>query len=467
MTELGISPVVLTGFFIYATLSFFAAIIKPAAGLYSLVPVVGLGFEESGLLKGGFSLLIWGAIFIHILITRKKLRISGSIKFFLLVFFSYLLLVLSRIFLEEENAAFWLQWIAGRLGAPLSFLFLIILFIKEKRELVVFLYVLIGFTFVTAAVAILQFLNISDFFWHMREVLGVPKSIAFFFEYKTRVSGLSSYVVPLSYQLLSVIPLLVVFSMVKIKLFLPKKAIVLITAITSIALLLTFMRSAIMGAFIGVLTVLFFMFRLKLVSRFSAAFFSIALLFLFVIVISQGNIFHRILRIDSTVFERIPVTIAASKILAMNPLGVGNEYQERVKNIYSDIESYPRAEQALVLFPHNIFLNVGILFGWAAIILVIIFYWQLFRLLYKNTRNDDKVLQTISIGLIGSFAAYLINSLFHNSNPFVGDPFNWFFIGSAFWVIIHSRDKYAQFSPRERYNEPVMERNTMEGRQEV
>lgn len=447
MIELGISPFVLTGFLIYAALSFLIAIIKPTIGLYSLVPIVGLGFEDSGLLKGGLALLIWAAIFIHILITRRKLQVSGRIKFFLFIFFVYLLLVFSRIFLEEGSAAFWLQWIAARLGAPLSFVFLIIFFLKEKRELVVFLYVIIGFTFVTATVAILQFFNISDFFWQMREALGVPKSIAYFIENKTRVSGLSSYVVPLSYQLLSVIPLLTVFSIVKVKLFLPKIVIVLITTTISIALMLTFMRAAILGVFIGVFIVFILMFRSKLSSRFSAVFFPSLLLFLFTIVISQGNIYQGIFRLDESVFERIPVTIAASKILAMNPLGVGSKYSEGVKDIYSDIEYYPRAELALVLFPHNIFLNVGILFGWMAIILVIIFYVLLFKQLYKTTQDNDKVLRAVSIGLIGSLAAYLINAMFHNASPFVGDPFNWFFLGSAFWVIIHSQKNMPSSSP--------------------
>ncbi|MBI4244704.1 MAG: O-antigen ligase family protein, partial [Planctomycetes bacterium] len=317
------------------------------------------------------------------------------------------------------------------------------------KGLIIFLYAIIGFTFVTAVVAILQFFNIS-FFWHMREALGVPKSLMPLI----RVSGLSSYVVPLSYQLLSALPLLIVFSIVKIKLFLPKKIIVIITATILVALLVTFMRAAVLGVFIGGLIVFIFLLRLKLYTRFSIIFFASLLLLSLPIVISQEKIYQGIFRLGDTVSERIPTTVAALNIVAMNPFGVGSMYSDRVKDIYySDIEYYPRAAQALVLFPHNILLNVGVLFGWTAIALVIIFYSQLFKLLYRNTKRDDKVLQAVSIGLIGSFSAYLINAMFHNASPFIGDPFNWFYLGSAFLVIILSQEKYVQPSSRQRNNE--------------
>ena len=35
------------------------------------------------------------------------------------------------------------------------------------------------------------------------------------------------------------------------------------------------------------------------------------------------------------------------------------------------------------------------------------------------------------IGLVRAFAAYVVNLLFHNAGPFVGDPVNWYFIGLA------------------------------------
>ncbi|RLG19868.1 hypothetical protein DRN74_06310 [Candidatus Micrarchaeota archaeon] len=70
------------------------------------------------------------------------------------------------------------------------------------------------------------------------------------------------------------------------------------------------------------------------------------------------------------------------------------------------------------------------------LILLIMFYACLFPLLRvsKSPGGSHPFLNGARIGLLGAFTGYLVNSLFHNAGPFIGDPFNWYFVGLALAV---------------------------------
>jgi len=69
-------------------------------------------------------------------------------------------------------------------------------------------------------------------------------------------------------------------------------------------------------------------------------------------------------------------------------------------------------------------------YGFPGLVLLLIFYVLLFRLL-RPIKNYAPFLKGAQVGLLGGFIAYLVNSLFHNNGPFIGDIINWYFIGVA------------------------------------
>src|SRR6185369_12085895 len=115
---------------------------------------------------------------------------------------------------------------------------------------------------------------------------------------------------------------------------------------------------------------------------------------------------ENVFRLGDTSYERIPITLAAVKVIQKNPLGVGYSYPEHVAEIYSEIEHYPGALLALVQFPHSIVFGIAVILGIPALLLVILFYFLLFRGLWRVHLSKDSSLQILAIGLGGSFVAY-------------------------------------------------------------
>ena len=77
---------------------------------------------------------------------------------------------------------------------------------------------------------------------------------------------------------------------------------------------------------------------------------------------------------------------------------------------------------------HNQFLNVLAFYGVPGLFLVVTFYVLLFRMLAR-TRESNHFLKSLSVGLVGGFTSYIVNSMFHNGSPFTGDTFQWLLIG--------------------------------------
>jgi O-antigen ligase len=82
---------------------------------------------------------------------------------------------------------------------------------------------------------------------------------------------------------------------------------------------------------------------------------------------------------------------------------------------------------------HNQFLNVLIYYGFPALMILVLFYFIIFKrllgdwALLKNKKNDEYNWLVLGIG--GALISYIINSLFHNEGIFVGDIFSWYLIG--------------------------------------
>ena len=97
---------------------------------------------------------------------------------------------------------------------------------------------------------------------------------------------------------------------------------------------------------------------------------------------------------------------------------------------------------------HNQFINIMLYYGVAAFLLLILFYYYILRGLRHVARTTkDPIIRAVSLGLIGSFVAYMINSLFHNNGPFFSEPQAWFFIGIAAFVFNeHTRSFFEEIS---------------------
>jgi O-antigen ligase len=136
---------------------------------------------------------------------------------------------------------------------------------------------------------------------------------------------------------------------------------------------------------------------------------------------------------DTGLDARLPMAVGAFEMTLDNPLGIGEgRYNPVVAEYYRFLFQMAGAEDAVKQSSHNQFLNIMVYYGVAGLLLLLLFYAKIFQGLKQVRRETkDPLLRATAIGLTGGFAAYIVNSLFHNDGPFLGDIFNWFFIGLA------------------------------------
>ncbi len=443
MMLLDLSLVVSMTLIIYTTGSFFITLFRPTLGLLTIIPIIILGFGNSSLIKGGFIAIITFAVLLHALITKVEFKINKQVIPVIIIVLSFILWIFFRNFLGDEGLAFWLFWAIKRLIIPGFLAFLVVFLIRTEKDILTFIYTIFAFLVITSIFGLLQYFTKSDIFWLAREMLGVPASIAYQIEGRLRITGLSSYVVPLSYGLLSILP--IIFSLCFSQKISLAKTITKIGGafIIALALALTFMKAAIAGAVLGLTVVIFLLIRSHLIKK-EVLIFLLLIIFSFtVFVFSDKEISDRIFSLGQTSYERIPISIVALNVFSTYPLGVGYSYSERVQETYSDVSDFMGSRVVLVQFPHNMILDIGVILGLPALVIVFLFYLFLFKGLLMVYRYETENLKILAIGLIGSFVAYLFNAMFHNNNPFFGDTFNWLLIGVSLSLINIAHLKYS------------------------
>lgn len=419
----------------YAVLLFCLAVYKPKLGLYLIIPIIGLGFADSSVIKGGFIAVLTLAAMLHLLVRRTTYSLRREVLLLVLVILLFAIWVLIRGLITHESISFWVFWVVKRLLAPGLLALFTVFFIRTEKEVITFIKILCGFAAVTALWGVLQYFSNNHFFWEVRELLGVPASIAYQIAGKVRITGLSSYVVPLSYQLLSVFPLALSLIMLKPKKISYPFLAILTAGLLFFCLVFTFMKAGIAAAALGGFVMYLLFLRFRILKPGGSLFIAFALIPTLVFTLLTTNVSEKIFSLGDTSYERIPIALAAIKIFSMYPLGVGYAYSEHVSDIYLEINQFVGSKAALVQFPHNLFLNISVILGLPALILAIFFYILLFQNLWKLFRLRNRRLKIITIGLGGSFVAYLLNVMFHNNSPFFGDTFNWLIIGLAIAVI--------------------------------
>ena len=146
---------------------------------------------------------------------------------------------------------------------------------------------------------------------------------------------------------------------------------------------------------------------------------------------------------DSSARARIPMTLTALRYSLDHPLGTGT-YSPTREHIGEGLDE-AMVEHLLVNTPHNQFLNVLVYYGYPGLVMLVVFYLLILRsLVYSGRfilRSGDTSLYFLGTAVVGALAAYGVNSLLHNSGPFVGDWAHFFIVGLVFSIerIVASR----------------------------
>jgi len=313
------------------------------------------------------------------------------------------------------------------------------MFVRSSKRVTIFIFVLLAAGTISALVGIGQFYVGGPFIDLWATLVSPPQerlSLA-----RVLVPGLAPTSILLGYQLTTLLPLAValLFSKSMFGSRILKGLVVLVSITMVFALVLSGSRSAIGGAFFGVAFVVLLLRRRG--SRWAprvvmALTFGI---FLYILV----GVFYQPARFlllgeDLSVAVRPSLALTALQYAFLHPFGSG--VYRPTEEEYVVLHFDPRVAAMLVrLLLHNQFLNILVYYGFPGLVMLIVFYWILFRTLRKSWRATVRNQHAYNYkwmvgGLSGAFLAYLINSMFHNAGPFVGDCFHWFFIGLAFSI---------------------------------
>lgn len=310
--------------------------------------------------------------------------------------------------------------------APILMAIIIYILIETKNQFENYIYILVVAISVSAFIGILQFFDIP-WAWKIREIQG--EVIA-----KPEPAGLSLYSLLFSYHLSLAIPL--TFSLIiNKKIALKKRQLLLLALLVLIfALLATKVRSAIIGSLIGIL------FIILIAKNYKNGMVGIIILsiLIYVFSVTYPPVFKEISTFsDQSASARIPLFLTALRIAKDHPLfGIGaGRYSEIAESYYYQVSHMSGAETVLRTSSHNQFLNTLDYFGIFGLFLLLFFYYKLIKgliLLNRNVSND--YFSYISCGLIGTHISYIIHSSFHNTGPFLSDPYAWFFVGITFVI---------------------------------
>jgi len=297
----------------------------------------------------------------------------------------------------------------------------------------VFTYALIFATSFSAVIALMQYFVGGLFLdlWELaRGQYADPQVKALVLD-RVRVAGLTDFSIRLSCQLCSLIPIVVSLVAAKgvrtrTRLMQLMGLLVLIGGLT-----VTFTRSAYLGAAVG--TVVALPVR-KGRRKFIMIVGLILLLGTCYMALGLSTQPHLITFTNNPTMARIPLALAAIYVVKDHPFGVGTDQLiKHTPSYYHKLRHLTAASAMLYKNAHNQFLNVLAFYGLPGFFLLVILYVLIFRM-FRTMSASNHFLKSLSAGLAGSFAGYIVNSMFHNAGPFTGDTFHWLLIGLSLAV---------------------------------
>jgi hypothetical protein len=411
-------------------------------GLITIEPVAGL--MASLVLESWFSYVdymgfpprnyviayLFAAFLLTFLAKRKtSFREHDGVKGFYILFGIYILLSLITNITHGKQAIDALEHMFARQIMPLMISLLLLFWINSERTLKVFTYFAITVISISAFVGIMQYFGFEPF-WDLRLMLGGPENIPGIEldSSKSRITGLALFAVPLSYQLSLLIPMAFALFLRKGLRKTEKAFLIIAILLMYLATFMTLVRSAIIGVIFGSVFIAYVSSKankFKLISL-------IILLGLSVFFFSEA-IFERFTSLDGSAYGRLPLALAGLKLAALHPLGIGEgNYQYFASEMYYGLSHLQGAEFMLITSSHNQFINVLVSFGFPGLFLLIIFYVEMSKRLFKPAQYPSEFLNSFRVGCIGALASYTINSIFHNAGLFYGDVFVWYFVGLIF-----------------------------------
>lgn len=426
-------------FLLFSFPLFLIILIKPLLGLILSIPLV-LYFSYVDVLwisPWNYLIIFLATIVVLVLFLKGKIKINKYSRRIWIISVSFLFWTIIISLIQGVEFA---RAITYSLKLVSVFLvgFCTMFFIKNEKQLKFFSYSLIVFMSISAFIGIMQFLGI-DFFWKLRELLGInPNSVVGQqILQRSRIPGLAYFSIPFGYQLTSIVPLIFGILSVKKRGFLKNISIRFTLGLCFLALLATLSKSAIVGGIIGLLVVRFLTSEPKRRKRriISLAV-SLSLLILILNVLTNSLIWNNFSKPTSSTLSRVPLFLAAFKIFLNNPFGIGvGQFSKYGAKFFPELSRFPGSYYILTTSAHNQFLNILVYFGIFGLLFLILFYYYIFKGLFRLYRQiDNSFVKGIIIGLIGSFTAYITNSMFHNAGPFMIDPFNWYFIGMTMFL---------------------------------
>lgn len=251
-----------------------------------------------------------------------------------------------------------------------------------------------------------------------------------------RIAGLASSQVSLGYHLVTLVPIGVALwcgSRVRGS---KLTRVVLLGAIAAmtLALLLTQVRSAVGGAFLGS-AFSFFLMRGRAPRWRGPLMAALGVCAVLYVGVGWFYLPARFVEMaDLSARSRLPMQLAGITYALHHPFGTG-DYALSEKYISQDLDPM-LAESVLSNTTHNQFLNVLVYYGFPGLGLLLAFYWLVLREtheLWKMVVHAELArFKWLPAGIGGALVGYLVNSMFHNAGPFVGDIFHWYLIGLVF-----------------------------------
>ncbi len=139
---------------------------------------------------------------------------------------------------------------------------------------------------------------------------------------------------------------------------------------------------------------------------------------------------------DPSAQSRRHLATTALRYSLDHPFGTGR-YFPNASHLSEGLNHW-MAGRILSNTPHNQFLVILVYYGFPGLVFLILFYVLIVRSLRCSARLGmrlrDEIFYFPTVAVTGALVAYLVNSLFNNMGPFVGDWFHFFLIGLVFSI---------------------------------
>jgi len=251
-----------------------------------------------------------------------------------------------------------------------------------------------------------------------------------------RPSGLFYYAIPFSYALCSAMPLLLANLLYKKKVARKYKFHFVILGIIFLGLLLSLVRSSILGVILscGYVAVKMMKIKPKTILLICLSIALTVLLFFQMDVYLYGQQTERSnLSYSRTFSGRVALAYAYGILSFKRPLGIGRTSNEDItEEVYSFGSHLQGASWIKTTSVHNNFILTsvyyGLIAGFGLVFFYLFIYKELSRLEFIFRSSNQKGMWLI-VGLKGVIISYMTTSFFHNNGPFLLDIIVWYYIG--------------------------------------